>query len=61
MGNNVAIGAVILIPFTFLTGFLADKYNKLRVYQACIIANITTAVVILALARVPWKSSRSGA
>ncbi len=45
MGNNVAIGAVILIPFTFLTGFLADKYNKLRVYQACIIANIITCVV----------------
>ena len=45
MGNNVAIGAVILIPITILTGFLADKYNKLRVYQACIIANIITCIV----------------
>jgi len=45
MGDNVAIGMLVMIPITLATGFIADKYNKLRVYQACIIGAVLSNII----------------
>lgn len=37
MGMNVAIGAVILIPFAAVAGWFLDKFSKMKLYQACIL------------------------
>lgn len=37
MGLNVAIGAVILIPFAAVAGWFLDKCSKMKLYQICIL------------------------
>ena len=37
MGMNVAIGAVILIPFAAVAGWFLDKFSKMKLYQICIL------------------------
>jgi len=32
-GMNVAIGAAIMLPFTIGTGWIVDKFDKMKVYQ----------------------------
>jgi MFS family permease len=40
MGTNIAIGGIILLPLAFVGGQLADRFSKMSVYIACLVATL---------------------